>query len=420
MPYGKGFVELEVPGSAEIIEPSRLEGLPDEKSSLVEALRAPLGAPPLREVISPGDRIVIVTSDNTRPLPNRKLIPWILGELPGVSADDITILIGTGSHRACSPEEIADMFGPDLAGGPRILNHDACDPAGLRLAGATGEDGNIFLNSTYLEAPRRITLGFIEPHFFAGFSGGPKALMPGIAGIDTIMRFHSSHMIRDPRSNWGVLEGNPVYAMASRAARIAKPDFAVNVTLNPAHDITGVFCGDVLESHRAGARFAKEASMCACDDPFDIVVTSNSGHPLDRNFYQAVKGICAAGEIVKKGGAILCLSHCGDGIPHGSDFHEIMGMRESPEELLAMLEEPSFSRGEAWQAHRLASVQVRAEVRLFSSLAPEEAARLGCIPVSDPAATMGELVRGRPGARVAVLRYGPLSIPYLTNEGGVT
>ncbi len=229
-------------------------------------------------------------------------------------------------------------------------------------------------------------------------------------------------MIRDPRSNWGVLEGNPVYAMASRAARLAKPDFAVNVTLNPAHHITGVFCGDVLESHRAGARFAKEASMCACDGPFDVVVTSNSGHPLDRNFYQAVKGICAAGEIVKKGGAILCLSHCGDGIPHGSDFHEIIAGDEGvPRELLAMLEEPSFAQGRPGRptgSRRSRSARRGAALQLPWRRKKRRRA-WAVFPVSDPAATMGRLCAAVPAPAPAVPQVQSFKLPpYLSHQKG--
>ena len=415
--YGEGFYELEVPRDAVIMEPVSGKVLTDARSSFFNSLNAPIGARPIREIISPADRVVIVTSDNTRPLPNDRLVPWLLEALHHVPLENITVLIGTGSHRACTNDEIRVMFGDDISRTLRIINHDAFDRSSLGLAGFTDKGEEILLNREYLEADKRITLGFIEPHFFAGFSGGPKAVLPGIAGIDTILRFHSADMIRDPRTNWGVLDGNPVYGMASRAACLVKPDFSINLTMNPSHDITGFFCGDVLEAHRAGAGFVKAESMCACDGDFDIVITSNSGHPLDRNFYQAVKGICAAGEIVRDGGTIICLSHCGDGIPGNSDFHEILKMRETPAALSVMLDEPSFARMEAWQAHKLVSILTRAEVHLHSSLSPGDAAETHCVPCPDPAAVLARLMEKYPNARTAVLRFGPITIPYINGRG---
>lgn len=418
-PYYTGFHELELPTGAVIIEPRAVEALADERASFLTAVREPIGAGPLGKSISSGERVVIVTSDNTRPLPNAKLVPWIIEELRHVPLENITVLIGTGSHRACSAAEIREMFGNEVSRKLRIVNHDAFDTGGLGRAGVTDRGEEIFLNRVYLEADKRITVGFIEPHFFAGFSGGPKAVMPGIAGIDAIMRFHSAPVIDDPRATWGLLHDNPVYEMASRAACLVKPDFSIQVTLGPDHGITGFFCGDVLEAHRAGAGFAMESSMCACGTAFDIVITSNSGHPLDRNFYQTVKGICAAGEIVAGGGRILCLSHCGEGIPDSSEFHEILKLQRTPGGLLDMIRDPSFARPEAWQVQKLAAVLSRAEVHLFSTLQREKAADTHCIQCTDPGALLDRFFERKPDARVAALRYGPLSIPYIKERGGL-
>ncbi|HPG52228.1 MAG TPA: nickel-dependent lactate racemase [Spirochaetota bacterium] len=418
-PYGTGFHELELPAGAVIIEPRAAEALADERASFLASVREPIGAAPLRECISSGDRVVIVTSDNTRPLPNAKLVPWIIEELRHVPPENFTVLIGTGSHRACSAAEIREMFGNDVSRTLRIVNHDAFDAGGLGKAGVTDRGGEIFLNREYLEADTRITLGFIEPHFFAGFSGGPKAVMPGIAGIDAIMRFHSAPVIDDPRATWGLLRDNPVYEMASRAACLVKPDFSIQVTLGPGHGITGFFCGDVLAAHRAGAVFARESSMRACDTAFDIVITSNSGHPLDRNFYQAVKGICAAGEIVAGGGRIISLSHCGEGIPDDSEFHEILKSHGTPGGLLDMIRDPSFARPEAWQVQKLAAVLARAEVHLFSAMQRDKAADTHCMHCADPVALLARFMKEKPDARVAALRFGPLSIPYIRERGGL-
>ncbi|MBN1533257.1 MAG: nickel-dependent lactate racemase [Spirochaetes bacterium] len=411
VPYGRGFLELDLPPGATVIEPRSPAPLSDERAALRAALRAPLESPPLRELVGSSDRVVIVTSDITRPLPAGRIIPAILEEVPQLSRENATVLVGTGSHRACTEGELAAMLGRELCRGLRCVNHDAFRPGALAAAGTLGDGTVVTLNREYLEADIRITLGFIEPHFFAGFSGGPKAVMPGIAGIDTIRRFHRPEMIDHPMADWGVLEENPVQAMAAASARLAPPDFSVNVTLDGGGRITGVFCGDVIASHRQGAAFAAAHSIYRCAAPFDAVVTSNSGYPLDQSLYQSVKGICAAASIVRDGGDVICIARCDDGIPAHGDFADLLAMRDTPEALLAMIREPHFSRMDQWQVQKLASVLVRARVHLTSGL-PDEAVRAAhLVPADDPGETLASIMRHQPGASVALLRYGPMSIP---------
>lgn len=419
IPCGGEVIELDVPEKSVIIEPGYHEALADEKKSAINAFRNPIGSPPLRELFSPEDRVVIVTCDNTRPLPNKRIIPWIFEELNFIPVKNFTVVLGTGSHRPCTEAEIETMFGREIADSIEIINHNAFDMSTMRSAGKIASGEEIFLNSSYIEADKRITLGFIEPHFFAGFSGGPKALMPGIAAIENIMQFHSFDMISNASAAWGIMDGNPLQVMAAQSASLVKPDFSINVTLTPKHKITGFFCGDLIEAHRRGAEFVKKTSMTGVDAPFDIVITSNSGHPLDRNFYQAVKGICAAGEIIKDGGSIICIAECGDGIPDNSEFHEIMRKGSNPDHLLGLIKDPSFPRMEAWQAQKLASVLTRAEVHLFSSIPPVETAEILCTYCENPSETLKKLLIKNSNARIAVLVYGPLSIPYLKKSGGV-
>jgi lactate racemase len=411
VPYGKGSLDLDLPAGATVIEPRTPGALADGRAALREALQGPMASPPLRGLVSPSDRVVIVTSDITRPLPAHIIIPAILEELPHVPRGNFTVLIGTGSHRACTAGEMAAMLGNQVCRNLRRVNHDAFDPACLAPAGTLGDGTTVMLNREYLEADVRITLGFIEPHFFAGFSGGPKAIMPGIAGIDTIRRFHRPEMIDHPLATWGVLEGNPVQGMAAEAALLAPPDFSVNVTLGGGREITGVFCGGMIAAHRAGAEFAAAHSIVCCPEPFDVVVTSNSGYPLDQSLYQTVKGICAAASIVKPGGDILCVARCDDGIPAHGDFAAILAMRDTPGELLAMIRDPKFSRMDQWQVQKLAAVLARARVHLKSGL-PDGAVRAAhLIPVHDAGEALASITRHQPGASVALLRYGPMSIP---------
>ena len=181
------------------------------------------------------------------------------------------------------------------------MNHSAHEPSGLELAGRTPDGRPVYLNREWLQADRRIVLGFIEPHFMAGFSGGYKGVFPALADIDAIMHYHRADVIGDPRSTWGRLEDNPTQDQIRANGSLAPVDFCVNVTLNRRREITGFYCGDALEAHREGCRAAKATAMVACDRAYPVVVTTNSGYPLDQNLYQAVKGMSAAAQIVEPG-----------------------------------------------------------------------------------------------------------------------
>ncbi len=303
--YGKTGLDLAVPDGAHVIAPRHLPGLADERGAVTAALRAPTGTPPLKAMVKASDRVAIVISDITRPTPNEKLVPWLINELDHVPLANFVIINGVGSHRANTREELIQMLGRDIVDSVRIENHDAFDDAKLVHVGTNTYGSEIWLNKTYVESDFRIVTGFIEPHFFAGFSGGPKGINPGIAGIRTILDFHNAVMIGHPRTTWGLLEGNILQDAATQNCLMARPQFMLNVTLNGAKEITSVYAGDVIEAHRAGCSFVKESAMYAVDRPFDVVVTTNSGYPLDQNLYQTVKGMSAAAQIVRQGGAIV-------------------------------------------------------------------------------------------------------------------
>jgi nickel-dependent lactate racemase len=412
--YGRNGMKLSVPDSAVVIEPRHLPGLADEKGAVQGALRAPIGARPLKELVKASDRVAIVISDITRPTPNHKLVPWLLEELAHVPEDRFVIINGLGSHRANTRAELIQMLGEDIVERIAIENHDAFDDAKLVHVGRNTYGSEVFFNKTYVETEFKIVTGFIEPHFFAGFSGGPKGIQPGIAGIRTILDFHNAELIGHPNSTWGLLEGNILQDSATQNCLMAKPHFMLNVTLNGAKEITNVFAGDVIAAHRAGCAFVKEAAMYAVDQPFDIVVTTNSGYPLDQNLYQTVKGMSAAALIVKPGGAILSTSECCDGVPNHGNYAKILQMRETPQELLDMINEPGFSMFDQWQVQVQALIQLKAECLLYSTLDPETVRRAKFTPVADADQALRDLLeRFGAAARVAVLPYGPLTIPYV-------
>lgn len=415
--YGRTGLTVDVPDGSTVILPRHQPGLPDEQAAFTAAVRQPIGARPLREQVRPEDRVVIVISDLTRPTPNERLVPWILAELGHVPRANFLILVGTGTHRPNTPQELEQMLGREVVETVRVLNHNSSATEELRCVGTLENGFPVWLNRHYLEADVKIVVGFIEPHFFAGFSGGPKGVCPGVAGLETIQLLHSAPLIRHPRATWGVLDGNPVHEGVSAAVRLAPPDFLVNVTLNQERQITGVYAGDWFAAHRAGCRACAETALVAVDEPFDIVLTTNSGFPLDQNLYQTVKGMSAAARILKPGGTIVVASECSDGLPDHGRYGEMLQMRDSPAGLLEMIEAPGFSMLDQWQVQIQAQVQLQARVLLFSSLPDAAVRRAKLEPIPSVAAGLeAALRRHGPGARIAVLPMGPLTAPYVRGE----
>jgi nickel-dependent lactate racemase len=270
------------------------------------------------------------------------------------------------------------------------------------------------INRHVVAADFRIITGFIEPHFFAGFSGGVKGIIPGAAALETVMSNHGAKNIGDPNATFGVTEGNPLWEELRDVALRAGPGFVLNVTLNEEREITGVFAGDLIQAHRVGCEFVRRSAMQKVSAPFDLVVTTNSGYPLDLNLYQGVKGMSAAARIVKPGGTIILACECREGLPPGSPFSQLLVAASTPEAILAMLATPGFVRPEQWQAQIQALVQRKATVLVYSSL-PDEAVRAAHLtPCHDISAEVRkQLERLGTDARVAVLPQGPLTIPYL-------
>ena len=412
--YGKTGLPVNVPDSAIVVEPRHLPALADDKAAVVAAMRNPQGTPPLKSMVGKDDTVAIVISDITRPTPNHKLVPWIMEELDHVPRENFVIINGLGTHRANTQEELTGMLGWDIVNTVRIENHDAFDDAKLVRVGRNSYGSEVYFNKTYVEAKFKIVTGFIEPHFFAGFSGGPKGINPGVAGIKTILDFHNAEMIGHPLSTWGVIEGNILQDAATQNCLMAKPDFMLNVTLNGEKQITGVVAGDVIAAHREGCKFVKETAMYAVDEPFDIVLTTNSGYPLDQNLYQTVKGMSAAAQIVKQGGAIISASECSDGVPDHGNYAKILKMRDTAGELLEMICDPEFCLFDQWQVQVQAMVQLKADCYLFSTLDPQIVKNAKFTPIDSVEATLQQLCQKiGPQVRVAVLPLGPLTIPYV-------
>jgi nickel-dependent lactate racemase len=414
--YGVDGLEVELPQErATIIQPVFRSPVPDPHAALIQALRAPVGRPPLRDLVRRGQTVAISVCDVTRAQPRREMLRALFDEMPAVRAEDVTILIATGTHRINSPAELEAMLGSDILRRYRVINHDSRDPSVLAYAGATTTGVPVFLNRAWMSADIRITTGFVEPHFFAGFSGGPKMVAPGLAGLDTVLVLHDARRIGHPNATWGVTEGNPIHDDVREIARMTGVQFAVDVTLNREQKITDVFAGDLFEEHSRACAAATRDAMRAVEAPFDVVLTTNSGFPLDQNLYQAVKGMSAAAKVVKPGGAIVCAAECRDGLPSHGSYGQVLASRSSPEELLAMICAPGYLVPDQWQVQIQAQVQMKAKVLVKTcGLTPEAVRAAHFEPIDDVGAAVAEAMRvAGPNATLCVLPQGPQTIPYL-------
>jgi lactate racemase len=421
--YGADGLEVDLPDDRiTVIEPVFRCSVGDPRAALVAALRAPIDAPPLRELTSRGGRVAVSVCDITRAQPRREMLQALLEEMPNVRASDITILVATGTHRSNTPAEIEAMLGGDIVRRCRVINHDSRDPSALVHVGGTTMGVPVYLNRLWLDADVRITTGFVEPHFFAGFSGGPKMVAPGLAGLQTVLTLHDARRIGHPRATWGITEGNPIHDDIREIARMTGVHFAVDVTLNRAQQITAVFAGELFAEHRAACAAAKRDAMREVGSPFDVVLTTNAGYPLDQNLYQAVKGMSAAAKVVKRGGTIVCAAECRDGLPAHGSYGEVLASRSSPQELLAMITSPGYSMPDQWQVQIQAQVQTKARVLLKSGGLADGVIRAAHLDPIDEvgAAVRRELANAGPEATLCVLPQGPQTIPYLRCEESIT
>lgn len=420
--YGKRGLWVDLPDrNVTVVEPRYIPGLPDEAGAIRVALRAPIGTPPLREMVRASDTVAIVFSDLTRPQPRDRMLPVLLDEIDHVPRSNIVLINALGTHRPNTRDELVAMLGQDIVEGYRIVQHDAW-ARDLVYLGRTSYGHEVSVNADYMRADVRILTGFIEPHFFAGFSGGPKAILPGIADAGAVLGNHDARMIGDPRATWGVTAGNPVWEEMREAALMAAPTFLLNVTLNRDKQITGVFAGDMLQAHTLGAKFAAEAALVPVPRPFDIVITSNSGYPLDLNLYQAVKGMSAAAQVVKPGGAIIIAAECWDGIPDHGEFKRLLQMASTPAELLRILASFAQPVQDQWEAQIQAQVQMKADVYVKSDYLDADTLRSVMLhPCESIEATVARLLeRYGPEAAICVLPEGPMTIPYVSGGARAT
>ncbi|MGE0814307.1 MAG: nickel-dependent lactate racemase [Vicinamibacterales bacterium] len=414
--YGTSGLDLDVPDERTVVvAPRHAPAAADPAAALDAALASPTAGPPLATLVAAGQRVAISVCDITRAQPRAVMLAALFRALPQLRADDVTILVATGTHRANTPDELSAMLGPEIVGRYRVVNHDARDEAALAFGGFTSARVPIWLNRAWLDADVRITTGFVEPHFFAGFSGGPKMVAPGLAGLATTLVLHDARHIGHPSATWGVTEGNPIHDDVREIARLTGVDFALDVALNRDQAITAVFAGELFAEHAAACAHVRATAMCPVDARVDVVVTTNSGYPLDQNLYQAVKGMSAAACVVKPGGTIVCAAECRDGVPDHGPYGRLLKQRRTPDELLAMVETPGFAEQDAWQVQVQALIQRRARVLVKADGLTHDQIRAAHLePVTDVGIAVREALAAAGGdATLAVLPHGPQTIPYV-------
>jgi nickel-dependent lactate racemase len=414
--YGTEGLGVDLPDARTVVvAPRHVPALGDPAAALREALQRPGAGPSLASLAGAGDTVAISVCDITRAQPRQVMLEAIFAELPQVAPEHVTILIATGTHRANTRDELVSMLGAEIVGRYTVMNHDCRDAASLASAGTTSSGVPVWLNRHWLDADVRITTGFVEPHFFAGFSGGPKMVAPGLAGLATVLGLHDAGHVGHPKATWGITDGNPIHDDVREIARLTGVTFAVDVALNRDQATTKVFAGELFAEHSAACAYVKATAMRPVDHRFDVVLTTNSGYPLDQNLYQSVKGMSAAACIVKPGGTIICAAECREGIPAHGAYGTILRERRSPAALLEMIEAPGYSVPDAWQVQVQALIQARATVLVKASgLTPDALRAAHFAPVDDVAlAVRDALASAGPDATLAVLPHGPQTIPYV-------
>jgi len=415
--YGKTGYSLELSDkyNIDIIEPRWVGSVNDQSLAITEALNNPYKSKSLKDIVKPIDKVAVIFSDITRATPYNIILPPLLNELRNIPRENICFFCANGTHRLATDQELVKILGADIVRGYEIIQNDANNPGSHKYVGTTSSGNEVFINKKVLSCDIKILTGFIEPHFFAGFSGGGKAIIPGMAAVSTIKFNHSISHLSHEKVNWGITYGNPLWEEMMESAELVPGLFLLNITLNRNKEITNVFAGDLRSAHKAGSQFVKDSAMAPVDNLYDIVITSNSGYPLDLNIYQTVKGMSAAAQIVKPGGTIIMAAECWDGIPSNSDYETILTSVKSVDELMEFIKANESTLKDTWQIYFQALIQIKANVYIFSDKLDDETIQRALFnPVKNITKLVDDLVKKvGPEAKICVLPEGPQTIPYL-------
>jgi len=415
LPYGRGRLRAEIPERylASVVMPRRMRPVANPEAELDKVLVAPIASPSLEELARGKKRPIIIISDSTRPTPSGMIVEAALRSLrrAGIPEKSVRLVVATGLHRPSTEEELMERLGKGLLNRLEVWNHDARDDSSLVNLGRTSRGTPLWLNKAVQESDLVIGDGYIEPHFFAGYTGGGKNIMPGVSGFETIKANHGAAMIDHPKARAGVLKGNPIYEDIVEGARRGGLDFSINVTLDPQKRISGIFAGGFEEAHKAGSEFL-DGHVKVETPEADIVVTTNGGYPLDRDLYQAVKGMTVAEGIVREGGVAIVASECMDGVGHPK-FRELVERGGSPMEILEIIRAPGFFEIDQWEAQILARVLTRCDVICVTGVEAAIIRGMQMIPAAsvDEALSLARKSVGR-DPEIVVVPGGPSTIPF--------
>ncbi len=414
--YGEEGLDLEFPETPNfvgILSPQEAEVIALPADAVSQSLAQPIASAPLKELARGKADAMIVISDITRPVPNRLLLPLIIRQLEaaGIPADKITSLIATGIHRPNEGPELERLVGKEIAASYRIINHFSKNQEEMTLVGHIGDGVPALVNKHYLAAELKILTGFIEPHMWAGFSGGRKSILPGISSVKTLEFMHGPEMVAHPQTRYGVLEGNPFHEAGLAIMEQAGADFIVNVTLDTSKQLTGVFAGHPVKAHLAGVEFLRRHCVHSLAEPLDFVVTTNAGAPLDCNLYQTAKGISGVASAIREGGVILIATECLEGF--GSDeYRAVFEHATTPQAFIEKLLKKEFFLPDQWCAQETYQVMLKNEIWVHTKgIDAATLKRFHFKPVPQINQAITELlVRFGRNARWAIVPDGPLLI----------
>jgi len=412
MNYGKRGLEVDVPNSnlAGILRMNDVETLKNPSIAVREALDHPTASEPLERLAQGRNSACVVISDITRPVPNKVILPPILDVLQqgGIRREDITILIATGIHRPNEGRELDEMLGDNIPADYHIVNHVSREPENHEYLGETSRGIPAYVDKTYLGADLKILTGLIEPHLMAGYSGGRKSVCPGLCSVETMKMMHGPYILEDERSATGIIKGNPFHEGALEIALMAGVDFILNVALNDERQITGIFAGDLLKAHEEGVKHVNKTVRAEVAKPADVVLVSSAGYPLDTTFYQAIKGMVTAMDVVREGGAIILVAECEDGIG-GTEFTDLVLKTDDIFSFVDKLYDPEFFVVDQWMLEEMAKVIKKAQIYCCCEGVEDSVLKqLSLKPVSSPEQALQEAF-GEYGkdAEVIVIPEGP-------------
>ena len=409
--FGKSGIDVSIPDSyrTQVILSQTAHAVGNEPAALCAALDRPIGCAPLTELAAGKQTAAISVCDITRPAPNPVTLPPVLERLhaAGIPVEGVTILIATGLHRGATDEEIRTIVGAEIAAKYRVVSHDAKSLAEHRFLGDTSRGTAAYIDERFMAADLHITLGFIEQHLMAGFSGGRKLIAPGLAAQETIKQLHSPRFMREPLAREGSIAQNPLHLELLEIARMARHDFMLDVTLTQERNISGVFAGAPIEAHAAGVAFVEQTCLERLEEPVDAVITSAAGYPLDLTFYQIVKGITAAAQMVKPGGRILIVAQCAEGVGSAEFARRLASLRD----FRSFLDEIGSAPVEVdqWQLEKLALTGEKYELSFFTpGVTRGQLGFLGESSFSTLEEAVAATLAGLPDdARVAMVPEGP-------------